>query len=133
MDEKDSVIIEKLEDNARTPFLQIAKQMKVSEGTIRKRVANLVKKGIIKKFTIETSSQTNAFVEVTTTSQPPTREIVEEIKKIGVEKIFVVAGRFTILCFIKADNLNEVRDIVEAIRDIKGVIQTETLPVLKED
>lgn len=133
MDDRDKIIIEKLEKNARMPFLQIAKDMNVSEGTIRKRVSNLLKNKIIKKFTIETSYETRAIVEIVTGSQIPTEKIASEIKKTGVEKIFEVAGRFTLLCIIKANNLNQVNDIVESIRQINGVIQTETLPVLKED
>ena len=133
MDNKDKKIIEKLEKNARTPFLQIAKEMDVSEGTIRKRVANLLKNKIIRKFTIETSYESKAIIEVVTGSQIPTEKIVSQIKKLGIEKVFEVAGRFTLLCMLKADNLNEINDIVESIRQINGVIQTETLPVLKED
>jgi Lrp/AsnC family transcriptional regulator of lysine biosynthesis len=133
MDDKDKKIIERLTDNARTPFLQIAKDMNVSEGTIRKRVATLLKNKYIKKFTIETSYQSRAIIEVTTGSQIPTEKIVHDIQKIGVEKVFEVAGRFTLLCMVKADSLSLVNDIVESIRQVNGVIQTETLPVLKEN
>ena len=133
MDDKDKKIIEKLEHNARMPFLQIAKELQVSEGTIRKRVVNLVKNKLIKKFTIETSYQSRAVIEVITGLQIPTEKIVYEIKKVGVERIFEVAGRFTLLCLIKADNLTQVNEIVESIRQVHGVIQTETLPILKED
>ena len=133
MDDKDKKIVEKLSENARTPFLQIAKDMHVSEGTIRKRVANMVKKKFIRKFTIETSYQSRAIIEVITGSQIPTEKIVHDIQKIGVEKVFEVAGRFTLLCMVKADSLSQVNDIVESIRQVPGVIQTETLPVLKEN
>jgi DNA-binding Lrp family transcriptional regulator len=133
MDAKDKLILEKLEKNARTPFLQIARDLNVSEGTVRKRVNKLLQQGIIRKFSVEVKHETKAFIEITTSSQTPTREIVKQIQKIGVEKIFVVAGRITILCVISAESLEEVRDIVENIRDIPGVTQTETLPVLKED
>ena len=133
MDDKDKKIVEKLSENARTPFLQIAKDMHVSEGTIRKRVANMVKNKLIRKFTIETSYQSRAIIEVITGSQIPTEKIVHDIQKIGVEKVFEVAGRFTLLCMVKADSLSQVNDIVESIRQVPGVIQTETLPVLKEN
>lgn len=52
MDKLDLCIVEGLSKNARTPFVQIAKKLKVSESTIRKRVFNLEKNGIIKKFTL---------------------------------------------------------------------------------
>lgn len=52
-DEKDTKILEILRLNARTPFTEMAKQLKLSESTIRKRVYTLEQKGIIKKYTIE--------------------------------------------------------------------------------
>jgi Lrp/AsnC family transcriptional regulator of lysine biosynthesis len=133
MEEKDLQILDKLKLNARMPFLRIAKEMHVSEGTIRKRVANLIKKGIIKRFTIETSHDVRAIVEVTTKPDVPTDKIAQEIKKIGVEKIFEVAGRVSLLCRIQSKSLKGVNDIIEAIRQVEGVVQTETMPVLKED
>lgn len=52
-DQRDTEILDILKDNARTPFTEIAKQLKLSESTIRKRVYALEEKGIIKKYTIE--------------------------------------------------------------------------------
>ena len=43
-------IIKILKENARTPYLNIAKELKVSESTIRNRVSNLQENGIIKRF-----------------------------------------------------------------------------------
>ena len=52
LDAIDQKILLELEKNARTPFLKIAQSLKVSEGTIRKRVSKLVNNEVIKKFTI---------------------------------------------------------------------------------
>ena len=51
IDETDKGILEILKQNARTPFLYIAKRLKISESTIRKRVARMEKDGVIKKYT----------------------------------------------------------------------------------
>ena len=50
IDDTDKGILDILGNNARTPFLDIAKQLRVSESTIRKRVSNLEKQGVIKKY-----------------------------------------------------------------------------------
>ena len=50
IDETDKEILSVLKDNARMPFLDIAKQLKISESTIRKRVSNLENRGVIKKY-----------------------------------------------------------------------------------
>ncbi|MBI3026753.1 Lrp/AsnC family transcriptional regulator [Candidatus Woesearchaeota archaeon] len=52
MDKLDIGIIEILLKNSRTPFMEIARRLKVSESTIRKRVLNLEKKSIIKKYSL---------------------------------------------------------------------------------
>ena len=134
MDDIDKKIIGTMKEDARTPFLRIAKELKVTEGTIRKRVGKLVADGTIRRFTIDLKSGATALVEVTTSSEVPTKKIVDTIMaKKGIEKIYEVAGRYTLLVMMKADSLLEINDLVESIRAVRGVIQTETRPVLKED
>ena len=52
MDNKDKKIIKILSKDSRTPYTVIAKKIKLSESSVRKRVMNLEKNGIIEKFTI---------------------------------------------------------------------------------
>ncbi len=132
LDNIDNAIIKKLSNDARTPFLSIAKELDVSEGTIRQRVAKLLKNNIIKKFTLELATSTTAIVEIITSSSVPTQKISEKIKKLGVAKVYEVTGRFTIVAIIAADDFNKLNLVLEEIRAIDGVIQTETFPVLKD-
>jgi len=132
MDIIDKKIVEKLSADSRTPFLSIAKELSVSEGTIRQRVAKLLKRKVIKKFTIELGTSTTALIEIVTSSSVPTQKISEKLKKLGVSKIYEVTGRFTIFVILQTDDLNKLNSILELIRSIDGVIQTETFPVLSE-
>ena len=52
MDKKDLDIVEILKQNARIPFTDIAKKMRTSEATIRKRVRNLEDRGVIKGYSL---------------------------------------------------------------------------------
>jgi DNA-binding Lrp family transcriptional regulator len=133
MKELDNKILEILKKDSRTPFLQIAKKLNVSEGTVRNRVSKLIKEGVIKKFTIELETETTAIIEIITNPNVATKNIVAEIKKLNVTKLYEVAGRFTILGILETKNLEEANDLIEKIRAIKGVMQTETFPVLKKD
>lgn len=65
MDERDRQIIEILLKNARTPFTEIARHIGVSEALIRKRVENLERKGVIKKYTIEVDPAKMGYNTVT--------------------------------------------------------------------
>ena len=132
MDLIDKAIIAKLSSDARTPFLSIARENNVSEGTIRQRVAKLVAKGVIKKFTLELGCSTNAIVEITTSSGVPTQKISDKIKKLGAIRVFEVTGRVSIIALVQAEDFNKLNQILELIRSIEGVMQTETFPVLKE-
>jgi len=52
MDKLDLSIIEILSKNSRTSFMDIARKLKVSESTIRKRISNLEKNSVIKKYSV---------------------------------------------------------------------------------
>jgi Lrp/AsnC family transcriptional regulator for asnA, asnC and gidA len=65
MDEKDRKIIEILEEDARTPFTEIAKMLNVSEATVRKRIARLERGGVIRRYTIEVDPVKLGYTTVT--------------------------------------------------------------------
>ncbi|MHB8361549.1 MAG: Lrp/AsnC family transcriptional regulator, partial [Thermoplasmataceae archaeon] len=57
MDERDHQIIKLLEENSRLSNTEIARELKVSEGTIRKRIKRLLDTGIIEKFSLITKKE----------------------------------------------------------------------------
>lgn len=132
LDQIDTRILAELEKDSRTPFLQIAKQLNVSEGTIRKRVSKLVQNRIIKKFTVELKHTSTAIVGIETNPHIPTDEIVTELRKLDIKKVYDVAGRYDIICFLAKKNLEEINATLEKIRITKGVEHTETFTILKE-
>jgi len=133
MDDLDKQILMELEKNAREPFLQIAKKVKVSEGTIRKRVSDMMKQGLIKKFTVEVSGNVSAIIGIQTNPHVKTKEIVKRLKDLKVTRIFELTGRFDILCYLSSYSLENVNVIIEEIRAIEGINHTETFTVLNEE
>ncbi len=53
VDELDSKILKMLQEDGRQSFTEIAEKLRLSESTVRKRVQALLKKGVIKKFSVE--------------------------------------------------------------------------------
>ena len=53
IDELDLKILKLLEEDGRLAFMDIAKKLRLSESTIRKRVQALKENGVIKRFTVE--------------------------------------------------------------------------------
>ena len=133
MDNINSTIIKRLKKDARTPFLQIAKELDVSEGTIRKRVKRLIEAKEISKFTIDTKEETFAIVGVETDPSVDTGKIVDKIAELDMHEIYEVTGRFDIIAFVPSTEREKVNQTLEKIRQIKGVNDTETFTVLKKD
>ncbi len=133
MDKIDNSIIETLRKDSRTPFLQIAKKLKVSEGTIRKRVKDLTTSDEIKRFTLETKHDTFAIVGIETDTRIETKKIVEKIKPLGVKNIYEVTGRFDVVAMVPRKDMETINDILESIRSIEGVVHTETFTVLHKE
>ncbi|HDD70409.1 Lrp/AsnC family transcriptional regulator [Candidatus Bathyarchaeota archaeon] len=52
MDKLDMEILQLLEKDASLPYTEIARRLKLNESTVRKRVAALKQKGVIRKFTV---------------------------------------------------------------------------------
>ena len=84
MDETDTKIVKYLQDNGRMPFLKIAKELGVSEGTIRKRVAKLQANSVIKKFTVTLRNRIGAIVGIETNPHKETKQIVDSLNVIGL-------------------------------------------------
>jgi len=53
LDETDIEILRMLQQDSSKPFVEIADELDVTDGTIHQRVKKLKKSGIIKRFTIE--------------------------------------------------------------------------------
>lgn len=131
-DKIDDRIIQTLIKNSRTPFVEIAKKLTISEGTVRKRVKNLVDNGIIERFTIDTKSKgIGAIILIKTDIKYSTYGLAKKInKEIDTISAHVIAGEHNIAAITTSVDMNDLNKKVDGIRNIKGVISTMTLTFL---
>ena len=134
LDELDWIILDTLKDDARTSYVNIAKKLSVSEGMIRQRVKKLIDNGHIKRFTIVTATYgLKAIIEVSVELNVHTTKVAQFIKNIdGVMNVFEVSGNRDIVALVEVDNALKLNDVIEDIRSMKNVKNTETQLVLKE-
>ncbi len=134
MDRLDEQIIEVLKKDSRRPFVDIANQLKVSEGTIRSRIRKLVDAGIIKTFTIKTSNRNvKAIVEIEIDVNVNTAEVATEISKYaGVSEVYEVTGEEDIVAVIDVTSSPQLNEIIEKVRRFENVHSTKTRLILKE-
>jgi len=133
-DHLDEHIIEILKKDSRKPFVEIADELKVSEGTIRSRVRKLFEEGVIQSFTIKTSSKNvKAIIEVKIDVNVNTSDVANQIAKFdGVSEVFEVTGEEDIVAIIDVTSSPQLNDIIERIRHFENVQSTRTRLILKE-
>jgi Lrp/AsnC family transcriptional regulator for asnA, asnC and gidA len=53
LDDIDDAILKILIEDSRTPILEIARRIYLSRGSVKSRLGQLIRSGVIKRFTIE--------------------------------------------------------------------------------
>ena len=133
-DKIDDKIIEFLRNDARESFVEIGKKLKLSETAVRRRVKNLVDGGIIEKFTIEMgeANTTSAIVLISVDSATDTSRVSAKQTKIdAVKTVFEITGQYDISVIIRAPNITEINGCIDDLRKIQGVIDTNTVIIIK--
>ena|SRR3989344_5764415 len=126
MDNLDLSIIEFLSKNSRTPFMQIAKKLKVSESTIRKRVSNLEKNEVIKKYSLVVDTNKIGFENVALIGVDVAPEKYLDIaKKLAdfdeVKYVASSTGDHMFMLEVWAKNSDALREVSDKIKRVDGV------------
>ena len=134
-DRVDEKIIDYLKENSRESFVDIGKKLKLSESAVRRRVKNLVDSRTIKRFTLELGEDnvTSAIVLVSVDSATDTAKVSMKLAKLeGVKTVYEITGQYDITTIISASNISEINNSIDALRKISGVIDTNTVIILRK-
>ncbi len=134
-DKIDEKIINFLKEDSRESFVDIGKKLKLSESAVRRRVKNLVDSGTIKRFTVEIGEEnaTSAIVLISVDSATDTAKVSEKLAKLeGVKTVYEITGQYDIITIISATNISEINNSIDALRKIPGVIDTNTVIILRK-
>jgi DNA-binding Lrp family transcriptional regulator len=134
MDETDKKILKILKDDGRAGYVEIGKQVGLSEGAVRKRIKTLTDESVIRKFTVKIGVAEGAegITLLSTNPAYPTQEVSKRIQAIpNVETIYEVTGEYDIVAVISGMNVAEVNECVEKIRTVEGIMKTNTMIVLR--
>jgi Lrp/AsnC family transcriptional regulator, regulator for asnA, asnC and gidA len=132
--EIDHRILEILKMDARKSFVEIGKELNLSESAVRRRVRNLSRSGIIKRFTLEvdTGEKTSAITLLSVDSAADTALVTTRLLAIhGVRIVYEITGQFDIAAIISAGSISEINQSVDLIRRIEGISDTNTVIILR--
>ena len=130
----DHRILEILRGDSRKSFVEIGKQLGLSESAVRRRVKNLIQDKTIKRFTIEVGSveKTSAITLLSVESSTDTSLVTTKLLAIkGVKIVYEITGQFDVAAILGAPSISEINQSVDMIRKIPGVSDTNTVIILR--
>ena len=133
-DKTDEKILEFLQKNSRESFVEIGKKLKLSESAVRRRVKNMVDNRTIEKFTVQIgeANNTSAIVLVSVDSSIDTSKVSAKLTKLNaVKTVYEITGQYDICVIVRAPNITEINKCIDDLRKIPGVIDTNTVIILK--
>lgn len=137
IDKIDKHIIEKLINDGRISFANIAKDINLTDVAIKKRLERLKQRGIIKNVYAEVDYNIigyNELVEVLICVDPSKKnDVVKKLKENeDVVNIQEVTGEYNLVCKIIAQDKNDLKIVLDNIYSVDGLIRVNVLTLLKE-
>ncbi len=132
IDDLDVRILSELAKDASISVPRLSKKINVNSSVVYSRIKRLVKRGLIRKFTIIINDEALGFnVKALTGINMDSKlrdNVLNELFKIPeVREVAEVTGRFDVLVTMNARSLDEMHQLIsEKIGRIEGVQKTET-------
>jgi DNA-binding Lrp family transcriptional regulator len=131
MDSLDLQLVALLRANARASVATLAHQLGVSRGTVSNRVTRLEDQGVIVGYTVRLRpdsepNQITAWMNIAVEGNQTRAVISTLLGEPGVAALHDTNGRWDLLANLRASNLGELAEVLERVRLIKGIANTET-------
>jgi DNA-binding Lrp family transcriptional regulator len=131
MDTTDQQLLSLLRKDARTSAATLANKLGVSRGTISNRITKLEDAGIIVGYTVRLRpdaqpKEISAWMSIAVEGNETRAVIASLLGEPGVATLHDTNGRWDLLAELRAGNLSELSQVLERIRLVRGISNTET-------
>lgn len=133
LDQLDRQILKLVSDDARIPFLEVARVCNVSGAAIHQRIQKLTNLGVLKgsQFIVDPEKigyETCAFIGLNLKNPEQFDQVVEELKKIPeVVECHYTTGNFDMFIKIYAQNNHDLLNIIHDRLQPLGLASSQTL------
>jgi Lrp/AsnC family transcriptional regulator, regulator for asnA, asnC and gidA len=137
LDDLNLKIMEMLGKDSSVSFVEVAKQIDVSDATIHNRVQRLLAAGIINRFTISVDNNRLGYSHLAYMGINIECSFIDDVtsnlcKVDEVLEVHEMHGMFDLFIKIRAKDLEQLRDIVQnKICRLPHILETELMTVLK--
>lgn len=135
LNKTDEALISLLRVNARTPISTLAKKLGVSRATVQNRLERLEQTGVICGYTLilkpeVEQQQVRAMMFVTVEGQKESK-IINELRGFpSVTALYGTNGHWDLVLDVRTDSLANFHELLVHVRQIEGVLTTETTILL---
>jgi DNA-binding Lrp family transcriptional regulator len=131
MDDTDRELISLLRQDARMPVATLAAKLGVSRGTVDNRLRKLEDEQVIVGYTVRLKPEAEpdrirAWMGVLVEGNQTRAVIASLLGEPGVEALHDTNGRWDLLAELRAGTMADLSSVLERIRLIKGIANTET-------
>ena len=136
VDDIDLKIIQILSENARMSNVDIANKISVSEGTVRRRIAEMAKNNVIEGFILllnceEAEKCVKAFISMEIADsnlQGVADELLKDHDRIIA--LYRTNTRFNLLCEVMFRSVIELQEFIDRCHKIEGVVDSDVKMVI---
>jgi DNA-binding Lrp family transcriptional regulator len=131
LDDTDRRLIALLRQDARMSVATLATKLGVSRGTVTNRLRRLEDEQVIVGYTVRLKpdaepNQIRAWMGVLVEGNQTRAVTASLLGEPGVESLHDTNGRWDLLAELRAESMAELSQVLERIRLIKGIANTET-------
>jgi DNA-binding Lrp family transcriptional regulator len=131
MDDTDRKLISLLRRDARTNVATLAARLGVSRGTVTNRLRKLEDAQVIVGYTVRLRpdaepNQIRAWMGVLVEGNQTRAVVASLLGEPGVAALHDTNGRWDLLAELRAESMAELSKVLERVRLIKGIANTET-------
>jgi Lrp/AsnC family transcriptional regulator for asnA, asnC and gidA len=136
LDDTDRAILEALQEDARTPFSEIARQIDMSSATVHDRVNRMEEAGVIEGYHAKVDPKALDYgisavvgLQVEQGQEQDTLSRLEEIA--GVQEVHLTTGSWDVLMRVYAEDADRLRELMfENIAQMEGFARSQTMVIL---
>ena len=139
LDDTDREILRILQEDARTPFSEVARRIDMSSATVHDRVNRMEDAGVIEGYHAKVDPKsvgvgTAAFVGLRI-EQGRTDDALREIRAIDeVQEVHLTTGEWDVMLRVVAADTDALRDLLFSnLREVDGFARSHTMVIVGTD
>ncbi|PSQ06541.1 Lrp/AsnC family transcriptional regulator [Halobacteriales archaeon QS_6_71_20] len=139
LDETDRAILRILQEDARTPFSEVARRIDMSSATVHERVSRMEEAGVLRGYRAEVDPKAlgygvSAFVGLRV-QQGHEEEALETLRGVdGVREVHLTTGEYDVMLRVYAESTDDLRELMFGrIATMEGFGRSQTMVILGTD